>query len=252
MAYLNRHWMSRIPPAARLYTVVLAVVFPVCLLVAISPTLRAAPLTLRFKATVDGVLGSAVGILPPSWPFSLEQGDVIQGAFTFQPYDAAPSVLRTTVDEPFPFVMQIKSQTLTASRYGIEVYNDTRVHEEPPIPLDTISMGRSFFAADETQSNSGTPIGYAFQVGLIGESTVLDGADIPTNPMTWQQFNYAHFLYVYLLDPINPGVYGFEATVDSFQTVPEPTAWHLAAYGAGVLFIVRGIGHKHCSIRRWR
>lgn len=200
---------------------------------------HAATTRLSFDATVIGPISGATELSLPSWPFSIQPGDVVSGSFTFEPYDAASNVERTTRDEPFGFVVHIKSQTLTASHYGIDVYDNVLANDEFSELIDTVSMGRAFFEIDASLGNTGVPIEWAFLLGLKSEPIVLDGADIPADPLIWQQFLLQHSFDVYLHDPVAPGVYGFGATINSFYIAPEPATWVLHPLAMNIVVYFR-------------
>src|SRR5262245_9170970 len=79
----------------------------------------ATPITLGFVAVVGPPRQGADGFVPPSLGVSLQPGDLVSGKFTFEPVDAPPESHKTSVVESFPFVVNIKSATLTSTQFGI-------------------------------------------------------------------------------------------------------------------------------------
>ena len=198
------------------------------LAVSLSTTLaEAAPVTLQFEATVGPPRQGVLGTVPPDWNMSLQQGDAISGTFTFEPFDAASSVSATTLAQPFEFSLRIKTHTLTTAQYGIEVFND-RISDDAPDPTDIINTGCSFLGggtecAPATVS-PGDPVEWSFGIAMFGGATVLDGADIPSNPLTWQQLVSDNTTLVSFRHPVTGWSYGFLATIDSIHDVPEPSS----------------------------
>lgn len=188
--------------------------------------LHAAPLTLQLKAIVGPPRQGADAPLPPSWNISLQEGDAISGTFTFEPFDAASNVSKTTQAQPFDFSIQIKDRTLTTSQYGIEVFND-RVLDDAPEPTDVINIGCSFLGGgaecNPATVSAGEPIEWSFGIAMFGESAVLDGADIPADPLTWQELVPDNTMLVSFKHPVTGWSFGFLAAVKSFREVPEPT-----------------------------
>lgn len=206
----------------------------------------ASPITLRFEATVEGAVSGAVGTVPGGLSFGAAPGDVVVGSFTFNPLDVDSSVMTTSVEVFQSFTIVIDSKRLTASKYGISVYNDVPLIDDSPLRTDTISLGSAFFVSDTTPGGTVPPIEWSFLIGLIGKSSILNGADIPQDSITWDQFDYQRSLII-SFPPDVSGAYGFGATVTSFSLVPEPTAAFTA------LTLVMSIACAFRSNRRgWR
>ena len=188
---------------------------------------RAAPVTLQFEATVGPPRQGVLGPVPPDWNLSLQQGDAISGTFTFEPFDAASNISTTTLAQPFEFSLRIKTRTLATTQFGIEVFND-RISDDAPDPTDIINIGCSFLGggtecAPATVS-PGDPVEWSFGIAMFGGATVLDGADIPSNPLTWQQLVSDNTTLVSFKHPVTAWSYGFLATIDSIHDVPEPSS----------------------------
>jgi hypothetical protein len=171
-----------------------------------------------------------VGPVPPSWNIGLQQGDIISGTFTFEPFDAPSNSSKTNLVVPFDFSIQIKSRTLTTSQYSIEVYNDSTGVEEPA-PEDRIIVGCSFFGGPKVCTPRtvalGDPTEWSFAVSFSGDPTALDGADVPADPIAWQRLIFRESMTVAFVDN-SAHYYGFSASPHALRVVPEP--------GAGVLF----------------
>jgi hypothetical protein len=188
---------------------------------------KAAPVTLQFQATVGTPRQGVDGYVPPSWNMPLAEGDTISGTFTFEPIDAPSDTFATKSTQHFDFTLAIGSHELRTTQYFVEVENDNFV-DEPPI-VDEFDGIRAWcgFAGSRTQCNPanvapGDSIRLAFGISLYGDSSLLDGPDLPGNEGVWQAFNLTE-LFVTFTDPSISRSYGFLATPSSFQFVPEPT-----------------------------
>lgn len=206
-------------------------------------------ITFAFQATVDGPISGAVGTVPPSLPFSAAPGDSVSGRFTFEPLDVSPATETTSVEVLYPFTIVINSRRLSASQYGISVHNNIPLIDDNPLLTDTISLGSAFFVADTTPGNTGPPIEWSFLIGLIGESSILDGADIPQVPTSWEQFMYQRSLIVSFPQDAS-GAFGFGATLTSFSLVPEPTAPLVIVTAAALLVLAFRID-RSCAFLHW-
>jgi hypothetical protein len=211
--------------------------------------LQAAPVTLHFEAIVGPPRQGVEGTIPPSWSISLQEGDTVSGTFTFEPFDAASSVAKTTLVQPFEFRIQIKTRSLTTSQYEIEVFNDF-TSDEAPEPKDNINTGCSFLGGPVVckpgSTAPGETIEWAFGVAMFGDPTILDGADVPADPLAWRRFTF-YDMGVSFFDVNTHRFYGFLATPQEFQLVPEP-----AAHLAGGLAIFMLILQRFCVFRRSR
>jgi hypothetical protein len=237
MDELNRIGISRRARTLRLL-VVGCLVSTTLLLCFPCAMLHAAPITLRFEAVVGPPRQGFDAPLPPSWNLALQEGDVISGTFTFKPFDAAPSTYTTSLVQPFDFTIHIKNRTLTTSQYGIEVFNNAS-SDDAPEPTDIINVGCSQLGGG-AQCTPATishldPTEWAFGIAMFGESTVLDGADIPSSPLVWQQLLSDNTMLVSYKHPVAGWRYGFLASVQMIQTVPEPPFSVPLAFGFFVL-----------------
>jgi hypothetical protein len=206
--------------------------------------LQAAPVTLQFEATVGSPRQGADAPLPPNWNIDLQQGDTITGTFTFEPFDAASNTTKTTLVQPFDFSIHIKNRTLTTSQYGVEVFNNY-ISDDVPEPVDTILVGCPLLL-NQAVCTPGTvsptdPVEWSFQLALWGDPSVLDGADIPADPIAWQQLIFEDSMGVTLIDDDARRFYGFLASPTSFQAVPEPGTFMSALLGTLVIVLAR-----HC------
>jgi hypothetical protein len=199
----------------------------------------AAPVTLRFEATVGPPRQGVDASVPPNWNMSLQQGDSISGTFTFEPFDAASNTPKTTLVQPFDFSFHIKNRTLTTSQYVVEVFND-HTSVDAPNPTDDINIGCSFLGGGTICAPATVspvdPTEWAFGIALFGDSTVLDGADIPSSPLVWQSFSF-YDMDVTFRETFSNRFYGFAATPVSFQLVPEPTSALQIVLAAVVFFL---------------
>jgi hypothetical protein len=200
------------------------------------PSLMAAPVTFRLEATVAGPRQGAIATLPPSWTETLGVGDAVTALFSFEPVDAPSAVKRTTVEEPYSFILQFQTRTLTAAHFGIDVKDNDKIDEEQDLS-DTLSLGRPSLFVDEAP---GTPSGdrptWAFVIGLIGNSSTIDGADVPAAPVVWESFS-DRWLQVDIADPVGSSEYGFVASITRFEVVPEPGSLCLGVLSALALYV---------------
>jgi hypothetical protein len=238
MAYSNYLWKSTFWSAKRRFTLLFAFLLT-DLMYFPSALLYAAPVALRFEANVGAPRQGAIDEVPPDWNISLQEGDLVSGKFTFEPFDAPSSTAETTLVQLFDFVIQIKSRTLATTQYGIEVFND-RMFEEAPEPFDVIHAGCSFLGggtecAPSTISPS-DDIEWSFGAALFGDATVLDGADLPSNVLFWGDLAVDNTMLVSFKHPVAGWAYGFSAKIESFMAVPELSAHVL--FALGTMFVV--------------
>jgi hypothetical protein len=211
---------------------------------------HAAPVTLQFDAVVGPPRQGTIGALPPGWNTSLQQGDTVSGSFTFEPIDAPANSSKTDTVAPFGFSFQIKSRTLTTSQFSVEVGNDVFAIDADA-PYDHISLGctPSGFRVACIPANVAPEeeMKWAFSIALYGKASVLDGADVPGDPLTWQQFVGDNTMLVSYMDPALGWSYGFLATVRNFRVVPEPnTCVSLALPAALFLWSRSVLARKRC------
>jgi hypothetical protein len=203
-------------------------------------TSRATPIKLAFDAVVGPPRQGVEGFVPPSLGVSLAPGDTVSGSFTFEPVDVASNVNQTTVIEPLRFNIHIGFQTLTSSMYYIGVSDNS--HPSDVDPYDGIEFGCSFpggtAACAPNQVAPADPTYWASILNLYGSTTVLSGADIPSDPQTWQEFN-DNFMVVTFFDPVQSRYFGFQATPQGFRQIPEPNAALLMILGGTCALVAR-------------
>jgi hypothetical protein len=210
--------------------------------------MQAAPVTLQFTAHVGGVLQTADGFLPPTWPSAIQQGSLVSGSFTFEPVDVASSVKRTDVESLFDFSITVGSRTLLTSRFGISVRDDDPTELDPEF-VDSISVGRSTYLPDES---GGDPLGWASVRSFYGDAAVLNGADIPADPEPWRRLLLDDSLSVFLIDPSVQGSYGFFATLQTLELIPEPGNGTLVSCGIGVIILLNRLSHAKTVVIKSR
>jgi hypothetical protein len=198
------------------------------------------PITLAFDAIVGRPRQGFDGLVPPSWNISLQQGDQVTGKFTFEPFDAPQSALQTNIVESFEFSLNIKSQLLLSSQFGIDVQND--VHASDVEPYDSIGLGCAFGGDGVACNPSTVPDNdtsfWASKMNLFGATSTLDGPDIPADVQGWQQLLPSPMIMT-IIDTSTQRSYGFIATVESFRAVPEPSPVVLYLTGATLTLLVR-------------
>jgi len=110
-----------------------------------------------------------------------------------------------------------------------------------PEPRDRISVGCS--AGLNTPScipaivSTPDELHWTFLLGLEGDSSVLDGADIPSSPFAWNQMSLDSIL-VTLIDENAHKSYGFVATPATFLAVPEPSSCVSIFFGTVLLALL--------------
>jgi hypothetical protein len=204
-------------------------------------TTSAAPVTLQFEATVGPPRQGFDGMVPPSWNVVLSQGDTISGTFEFEPLDVPATIARTALVEPHNFTVQIKSQQISTSQYGIEVDNDIFSDEQGFTDRILLGCSSNVAGAECMPSTVSTEsLAWSFQLSLSGNSMLLNGADVPADPSVWQQLIFDESFGVTFLDNNAGRSYGFIASPQSIEAVPE-------LYGCAHIII--GISILYCRIR---
>lgn len=187
----------------------------------------ATPIALSYDAIVGPPRQGFDALIPPDWNISLQPGEKITGTFTFDPLDVLSTVHETSSIEPLPFEIHIKSKTLASSVYRIAVADNSNPIDSDG-PFDNITFGCTLPGGGTVCTSSAVassePLQWAATLTLYGNSSVLDGADIPPGTNTWQQLASYNVMLVSLIGTTTLHSYGFLATIQSFQAVPEPTS----------------------------
>jgi hypothetical protein len=194
---------------------------------------RSASVTLAFNAIVGSPRQGSDATVPPEWGITLNQGDVISGTLTFDPVDIASGVNSNAEVGASPLTLQIKTQSIVSTKYRIDSYNDQ--HPTDVAPYDEITFGCGLSDCNPTSVPAAPSLQLFMQGVLYGTTSVLDGADIPTDVSVWNQLTVDRELFVNMQNQTR--FYGFLATIQSFsvQSVPEPPSAAFFAFAAMIL-----------------
>lgn len=227
---------------------------------ALATSSLATPITFAFDAVVGPPRQGVDGFVPPSPGVSLQPGDTVSGSFTFEPVSAPSGVFETKAVESFPFAINIKSQTLVSSHFSIDALDNVHAVGDSMgdgiLDYDSIVFGCSFngggtVCSPSSVSPSDSTI-WASTIALHGDTSVLDGPDIPSNPATWRRPAPSSTMILSLDDEVHSKFYGFSADVISFRQVPEPSTHRLLlSLAAAVLLqraVRRGSGFRRCAM----
>ena len=126
----------------------------------------------------------------------------------------------------------------------MEVYNNGGAADDEGInPSDDIYIActSGISTASCTPAVLGPPdfLTWSFQMHVASFPSVLNGADIPAHPTTWQQLTSEGVLSVSFNDTIVRGFYGFSAKPISFRETPEPGFYSNVLFWIAVLLAPR-------------
>lgn len=189
-------------------------------------TTNAAPVTLGFEAEVIDVDVLA----PADLPFTVENGDVLTGRFTFEPVDADPGGGMTSTDtvQEFTFSVVIDSTVVSTSTYALQVRDNSGADDDPTSFSDHIDLGcaSNLLSSCEpgTVTGADSSITWGFILPLTADDSVLDGADISADPNVWNQFTgpFTGFISIGFSEQGGSGVLRINAHIGIFTVVPEP------------------------------
>jgi hypothetical protein len=209
--------------------------------------LEAAPITMRFDAVVGP---PRQGTFPIELPFSFAEGDRITGSMTFEPLDVPSEIAQTNVIQVLPFRCHIATVTLESPAYQIRV-EDNVVSDDGPIPGDEIlvqCLGRGTPCITNPIQNA-PQAEWSFSWMFRSDEQVLHGADIPENLETWNRFLPSTLLVSFQDRTTGRGA-GFQATVNTFKTIPEPSTWNLIVFAVLCYpFVIRCVFPSAFQIR---
>jgi hypothetical protein len=182
---------------------------------------QAATLTFEFDAEIVNV---PVGN-PFTLPLTYQVGDTIHGTFTFDP-NLGSAVDSNTIASVQPFAIQftIGGIAVGSSSHHIEAFNNTTIDDGGfPEPIDVIRIGCSEPLCNPELQNvsSVEPFRVRSQLQLVGNSSVMPAAEIPSDPSVWNAFLLDRKLTVGF-DNVGPGSMGFDAVIGNTAIVPEP------------------------------
>ncbi len=193
---------------------------------------RAAPVTFAFEAEVIDVDVLA----PADLPFTVENGDVLKGQFTFEPVDEQPgpgvqpgpigaSSMTDTIQE-FGFSVTINTTVMSSSRYLLRV-TDNASSVDAISFFDLIAL-QTCTALDDPQCQpeaipGSDDIAWGFFWSLSADASVLDGPDIPDDLSVWHQFA-PRIISLNFQELGSAGVLRVNAQVTSISMIPEPSS----------------------------
>ncbi len=192
--------------------------------IALSSTAPAAPIEFAFEATIDTVV---MGI-----PFDLgldyQVGDKITGKFMFDPI-AGDGEMYLESQQPYKFSLDVNGHQFKVESFEIQSVNDSPTSDFLPVHVsDFLVLGSggltpinasAFPNLDPTRSN--------VRMELYGPDDVLSTASVPPSLLVWNSFDLRRPLIVTFRDGLG-GATGFQAMVEQFRAVPEPTGYQIA------------------------
>ncbi len=202
----------------------------------------ATPVTLAFEAEVIDVDVLAPALLP----FSVENGDVLKGQFTFEPLDADPGIGMTSTDivQEYNFSLMLDTTVLSTSKYTLNV-RDNSLAIDAPFFTDHIAIHCVGGPSCETNTIPGadSSIAWGFLLPLSGEDSILNGADISADPDVWSQFR--GIISIGIFNRGGPGVLTIFASIKEFSAVPEPSSFCLVIFASSW-----ALSRSFCSLSR--
>ena len=221
-----------------------AFVFLMNAFLALDPRVEAAPVTLRFDATIGTV---STGIpFDSGVQFSL--GDTISGKFTFDPAEGDGGMSFHAV-QPYDFFLNINYVSLFTPSFEIEAINNTVIISDCPAgvdclsgPVDELDLGGGGLSwVENAPPLNIDPSKSGFRMTLNGMANVLAQASHPSDADVWNDFDLRRQFDVDFEDG-NGGAIGFVATLGEFVAIPEPSSLGLASLlGAFILLVRRQI-----------
>jgi hypothetical protein len=210
--------------------------------------LRAAPIALRFEATISKIANGS----PFNVPLIYQIGDEIEGAFFFDPEifspigdNAAGSLQSNSIH------FEIGGQTIGTSSYLAQISDDVGVSHSPysedVVDLVRFSAGIHSLPGlpspvpDVISLPGGDPFRLRFLLSLYGAKSSLDSAELDSvgllamlNSLAFERSLTINF------NALGTGSVGFDATLSQFVIVPEPgSAIHTIGLAIALLCRVR-------------
>ncbi len=213
----------------------MSIAFLISLLSTSHATSQAAPISLMFDAPIYSI----VQLNATNLPFQLQVGDHIHGEFTFEPFEAASDVpMITDTTQPFDARFQVGTQHLETTQYVLQSWNNVPSIDAPETSKDELYLACSFGGAASCAPPEISDVSimqWGFALTLLGDSTILDGADIPADPVTWNRFDSRSISLIFKNEGIDVAI--VVADVSLFAVVPEPSTMFLlgACCALGVL-----------------
>lgn len=197
---------------------------------------QAAPVTFRFEAVIGPPNTVSPLDVPFDLPFLYKEGDTISGMLTVEPIDAEPSIGTTSQFQNLDVAWNINGYHFATSHYRLVVQDNLFVIDGIERPYDEIIVDCSPIVGSQAacQPNmleGSQDILWGFALGLAGDQTTLDGADIPSDSDTWNAFNLGRGLNMSFREASGTGIMRLSASLGYFAVVPEPTGMVLLECG---------------------
>jgi hypothetical protein len=184
--------------------------------------LRAAPVTLRFEATINTVF--------PGIPFDsgvdFAVGELVSEEFTFDPSPGSAAEISYSAAQPYIATLHIDGMAFrtppSAGDLELLSSNNSFVTDYPPASvIDSITLGSSIGPQNADHLPNVSPATSSIRLSLRGDASILGAASHPAEVSIWNLFEFERQLMVGIRSQTS-GVMGFQATVGQFAQVPEP------------------------------
>lgn len=203
----------------------------------------AVPVALHFDAIIHTVPNG----IPFASGLDFGVGEPVSGDFIFDP---TPGIGGMNLDstQPHLFRLRIGGKALSVSSFEILSVNNAALEDVPGIStIDSLVLGASGLTPldlgiDIDSQSSG------FRLTLFGPASTYGSAQIPSDLSVWNSFNIWKDLNVSLRNG-NGGAIGLQATIHSFQRVPEPTIFGVAINAFAILFLTTMDGRGRGRIK---
>lgn len=193
---------------------------------------EAQPVTYKFDAAITSV---ASGV-PFDSGITFAVGDMISGRFTFEPNTGVGGMNLDTV-QPYAFVLEVDGTNLFSPTFEIRAVNNGSLDDVPGVSeIDSLVVGAGGLSSMNPAVGI-NPATSGFRMTLFGPATAFGGASIPGDIDVWNSFDIWRDISVTFRNA-NGGAVGFQATVGSFQLVPEPTTLFYISF-ITILFLIR-------------
>ena len=181
---------------------------------------EATPMSFRFDTEISNI----VPLTSAGVPFPLEVGDHISGKFTFEPLDVDSSVPLSETVQSLGVEFTIGSQLLESSQYALQAWNDVPVLDTTGSFKDQLLLACStsgYAACVPDLATGAENFRWGFTLTLVGDNSVLDGADISQNPEDWSDLAPGTLSLVFRQLDGSERALAF-SQIASFRIVPEP------------------------------
>ncbi len=183
-----------------------------------SKATQAAPITLRFNATI----GNIYNAIPFDAGFDFALGDVIVGQFTFEPQPGDGNMVFESL-QPYQFEFNINGSKFASPDYETESVNNSLIMDfSLASRIDSIRLGAdNLQAMNPAEFPNIDPSHSYFQITLYAPDDAFAQASVPTDVTTWNKFNLWRSIEMSFGN--GSGHTGFQAFIGAFTEVPEPS-----------------------------